>query len=1136
MIPVMSQGITQRALTAGQDVASRSTLFSILLIFFIWVPAVLAAAPSKFPYIPATILAPTLTTNNETATPSKAYVFRQKDENVEFLSIDIGAVVDGENGWETLVDKLPFMEGKSETTIYSPVLAENGHLIVYVGDCDSSTAYEIWTYTPSNDADDSPSWEKQSTSAADDVSNPAPNFLGASISFSSQIQPTVSDPVLYTFGGVCSKASDEITSWQYLGRYSNQMRKVSLTSDSQYRISLVPSKGPVREAGFTLTGLLPSLNYRGETVTQRSNYVLLGGHTQEAFVNMSTAAVWNLPEESWSFVNINAPSARSEELRADAVYASQQSGTVAIDSRSGHTTILSEDGSTLVMLGGWVGNVNRAAQPQLAILRMGASYDDWQWVVPDSQPSGNGIYGHAAALLPGNVMMIYGGYDITPPDWAKSKRQLGSNGPQFLNLTTMAWETAYANPFYTGEKPPTSSGGSTSNSGSGSSSGGEAGKGENDKAKKLGLGIGLGIGIPLLIAIAALVFFYRRHSKRRRTMRDDAIRALAQDRALFLQNGDMSERDYDTGYDSFSWNPQSWYTGGPNAYDNGARSLGYETLRGAQNRNSLPIHPALQVPRKPVSRSSRGIYQPAGGPMASGIHPIYEADEDAEQHENKADKQTRGNESSGSDSANEPHTPTSQPYSDPFSTPIAPAAPVLYPQGRSATTPSPEHYQVDPEVQDWMSDLDAAECLLARMNRRQSGRTSPTKASIRSSVPGDEDSRTGSNLSDRSAISVARSASGRSYLRPLSFGLGFGAGIATDGRAESSSSSNPSYNTAKSNFTTLQAEGPNLLYSNGGNEPDHPDRRHADDHYDEQDDDFIPVPGSPSKMKPRQGWLGSLRRVFSSSAGPTHEPMREPSPTRPSMERVSADYEARPLGLSSIGGSLLRRKQGKHAWESEIGSSGMGGSLTVPVDSEPRRSTETEWDIERAVEQRLVQVMFTVPKEKLRVVNGESEDDLETSMSGLGMERLDLGPPRDSRPSHNGDIVDEKRAFEEVSVASHPLNESLSDLEDPFIEPRHELVSSESEADFEDDDDGHSMHPHHFPEAAVRPLSVSSFQPPPTPEIPQRSTMRDTTSLRESELLYTADMMRFEKPKTKVLEMVESIESRSREGSPRRSR
>lgn len=32
---------------------------------------------------------------------------------------------------------------------------------------------------------------------------------------------------------------------------------------------------------------------------------------------------------------------------------------------------------------------------------------------------------------------------------------------------------------------------------------------------------------------------------------------------------------------------------------------------------------------------------------------------------------------------------------------------------------------------------------------------------------------------------------------------------------------------------------------------------------------------------------------------------------------------------------------------------------------------EDEWDVEAAVERRVVQVMFTVPKEKLRVVNGE---------------------------------------------------------------------------------------------------------------------------------------------------------------------
>ena len=36
---------------------------------------------------------------------------------------------------------------------------------------------------------------------------------------------------------------------------------------------------------------------------------------------------------------------------------------------------------------------------------------------------------------------------------------------------------------------------------------------------------------------------------------------------------------------------------------------------------------------------------------------------------------------------------------------------------------------------------------------------------------------------------------------------------------------------------------------------------------------------------------------------------------------------------------------------------------------------EEEWDVESAVERRVVQVMFTVPKEKLRVVNRGPDGD-----------------------------------------------------------------------------------------------------------------------------------------------------------------
>src|SRR5699024_8797999 len=89
-------------------------------------------------------------------------------------------------------------------------------------------------------------------------------------------------------------------------------------------------------------------------------------------------------------------------------------------------------------------------------------------------------------------------------------------------------------------------------------------------------------------------------------------------------------------------------------------------------------------------------------------------------------------------------------------------------------------------------------------------------------------------------------------------------------------------------------------------------------------------------------------------------------------EHGPADFEAPPHRLASIGGgSLLRRKQGKRAWEADHNGENNPGM----VGERRRGSGETDWDIERAVEQRLVQVMFTVPREPLRIVNGEAERD-----------------------------------------------------------------------------------------------------------------------------------------------------------------
>jgi hypothetical protein len=82
----------------------------------------------------------------------------------------------------------------------------------------------------------------------------------------------------------------------------------------------------------------------------------------------------------------------------------------------------------------------------------------------------------------------------------------------------------------------------------------------------------------------------------------------------------------------------------------------------------------------------------------------------------------------------------------------------------------------------------------------------------------------------------------------------------------------------------------------------------------------------------------------------------------------------------------LRRKQGRGDWEDsedlEIRPRGTARSSTFAGDLASGTASTTgeygeddEWDVERAVQNRVVQIMFTVPKEKLRVVNQDVADD-----------------------------------------------------------------------------------------------------------------------------------------------------------------
>jgi hypothetical protein len=192
--------------------------------------------------------------------------------------------------------------------------------------------------------------------------------------------------------------------------------------------------------------------------------------------------------------------------------------------------------------------------------------------------------------------------------------------------------------------------------------------------------------------------------------------------------------------------------------------------------------------------------------------------------------------------------------------------------------------------------------------------------------------------------------------------------------------------------------------------------------------------GSPSKSKPsalgkgRVGWLGSLRKAFirGSEGSPLANPdtltysSREGSPIR-------IDNQVEPRRTVSAGAMLWRRKQGKSDWEDSAGpstptgrSNTFTGNLSTPVFKDAGGETDgedDEWDIERAVENRVVQVMFTVPKEKLRVVN----QDVDEERSEVGSLKSGKGSKRSLK-----DVAAEEPLLEKVDEGD---NEPLTEVE-----------------------------------------------------------------------------------------------------------
>ncbi|KAH6639508.1 hypothetical protein C7974DRAFT_388669 [Boeremia exigua] len=1026
------------------------------------VSLVLSVVAAQMPYNPTRLLH-----NND-----HVYVFQpstQSSTQFQLGSIDVSSNINAAKlPYTTLYPTLPFLDDKNPRA-FTPVLDDDGNLTVYTGNCSQGAAGgEVWSFTPASESSQS-SWLQQDVSVANDkhVSVLGANYLSNGISFSSIVGGDAANTGAYLFGGMCPQAGHSATNdWQSAANYSNLMLTLTPSNNKDsaltYQMDVSSSRGPpIPEAGFTMTGLPPTYSNRSDgSQTQQQNFVLIGGHTSAAFINMSQVALFSLPEQGWTFIGVQQPETPHADLTLRDI--------TTVDPRSGHTAVLSSDGQQIVVYGGWVGDINSPAEPQLAILNIANGYGGdgtWEWVIPDSSsgsgpPSGSSLYGHGAVMLQGGVMMVTGGFSITTTG-SRRRRATSALNTQtyFLNITSNTWIDDYVSPSGLSDSKPVQTGPLSS------------------PGQKAGLGVGIGIGMAAVCGLFAFYMWYTRRLHKQRELREKQLQDLSF--AAHRYNID----DYSPGFDGRGGHADALeYQNGSYYFPPGEQGgQGWKSSHGQDvERTGLLLE--IPSPTRGLRRSLSG--RPAyalGATRGPGqIHPIDELEEDEEEAERATDKTplTERHEMSERRVDQSSSVFDTAPQLDPFND--------AQHQGRAIKT-SPRSVSSSPILEDvhdhdqlmteWPGPSPIAN---RRSNTVSSGRLSPDKAS--------SDERTNSNLSERSTLSnlswtsshgsLARSTSLRAMTittahqanpfktpdaspthdRPRRYSESSRkaqAHLRTQSFSSVRSNGNPGVDTSKTvhaSFAHLQAEGEALLggnpeqvrpgtssTSNGSNSLGATEANNSRATTATPATSHALEMSRPGSRDARKSWLGSVRRVLrrsTSGADRTrsltntvsyHEPYTDHpiSPVEASAtdNRKSFPSSQTPRRAASDA-TFWKSRRGQHDWEEELESrwarnSGDDwgapediaraekdrlrqewrdrGNLLVNLTSDDELPTprtpiapnelgipsvsqrpctpadEGDWDVEAAVERRVVQVMFTVPKSKLRVVNADPD-------------------------------------------------------------------------------------------------------------------------------------------------------------------
>ena len=901
--------------------------------------------PSTAIYTPTSVF---LSQHNE----SLAYILRPSSTGgTEFLSLTLSNINADNLSYNTLLSNTPFHSTDQNST-FIPAINDQGLITVYTGNCHSATDNPVlWQFNPdTNSSVGNGTWDKLPVNSNGKT---APNFLTAAFTYSSS---HAKESSMYTFGGMCPFANSTDETWIEAANYSQSTVVLGHSPyyNNKYTAATTGNRAPpVAEAGMAVVPLQPT--YSTGSVGKQQDFLFIGGHTRQAFLNMSQLAIFSLPQQSWSFVSASGEASTKTELairdRAD------------VEPRSGHTAVLSEDGNKVFVLGGWVGDTSVPADPQFAVLELAEGFGgatEWIWTMPSSDglgiSEGSGIFGHGAAMLPGGVMVISGGYNIAKQS---SKRALtaNSNSQVYLyNVTSNSWVTSYSNPAATSESASSTSSNKLSSS------------------QKAGLGAGLGIGCAAALAIVLFAWNYYR-KRQVKGKRDSQLRelALGAERAHFwgrddpnqassIRSSGMSEKNDAPVY---PWSANRNQPARPNWNDQGDNTA---------ERTGLLMDSSSPTKNNPPPANTRPFsnrYSEYRRSDATGeIHPIDEREEDeAIFRERLMATIPAVSQTAAKMAENEDQDPFSDtPYATPRSTIFGVGLGPFYSRKK---------------------DIGSADA------------ESPTKSE-----------RTTTDLSESSNFSFDPQPIGRVHQakamiidRPYSWGSGRHslehlAAASThsepDGIAPSEKSSD-SYSTAQTNISHRQAENDSLLF----------------------DDQNPTGPSSPSKLprekpRPASGWvMNTMRRALTMTRRPDNRDSFTSSTGQASgIDRRSTvmgsgspqQSPSMPRRTVSASAELFRRKQGAKDWNAKRVSDDVFNTPRstrndifrdapgyLGNDAFEDEDDVHDWDLEGTAEGRRVQMTFTVPREKLRVVNataGDLDNLSEMSVSRPGSRRV----------------------------------------------------------------------------------------------------------------------------------------------------